>query len=179
MMKRVILSLLTIVFLSSITGCQSVKNTPQEPEVSPVVNDEINDDEFNRSTAAVTITKEEFNADKKEILKIIAELDRVMKNYNFEEWLTYIDPHSITYWTNPYNLRNATKRLPNKAIKLNNLNDYFMYVFVPSRKDRKVDEIRYISLDSVKAVQMKDETDIVYYNFVKINGKWMVKLPNL
>ena len=52
-------------------------------------------------------------------------------------------------------------------------------IFVPSRKNRTVEEIRYISRDSVKAVEVRDETDIVYYNFVKTNGKWLVRIPYL
>ena len=62
---------------------------------------------------------------------------------------------------------------------LNNLYDYFRFVFVPSRRGRDVDEIRYISLDQIKAVQMREDQDVVYYNFIKVNGKWMVKLPTL
>ena len=42
-----------------------------------------------------------------------------------------------------------------------------------------MDEIRYISLDSVKAVQNSGDVDVVYYNFVKVDGKWMVKIPLL
>ncbi|MBQ5470737.1 MAG: hypothetical protein IIT58_01870 [Treponema sp.] len=177
-MKRILCFLITL-SVFSFAGCKSLKNTPKTEAEVPVQQEEINDDEFTRSTSQVSISREAFNADKKEILQIIAELATIMQDYDYESWLKYIDKDSINYWSNPSNLRNATKRLPNKAIKLNTLNDYFTYVFVPSRKERKVEEIRYISLDSVKAVQMREEVDVVYYNFVKINGKWMVKLPAL
>ena len=106
-----------------------------------------------------------------------------MTDYNFDGWLKYIDNESVQYWSNPKNLKNASKRLPYKNQALNNINDYFRLVFVPSRKGRSVEEIRYISRDSVKAVEVRDEEDgprdVVYYNFVKVNDKWMVKIPPL
>ncbi len=137
------------------------------------------DEEFTRSTQGIAITKEEFNADKTEILSIISEMSKIMADYNYNEWLSFIEPASIKYWSNSANLLQASKRLPVRGQRLYNLNDYFTYVFVPSRKGRSVEEIRYISRTSVKAVQVREDTDIVYYNFVKINGKWMVKIPPL
>lgn len=101
-----------------------------------------------------------------------------MAERNFNAWLKYIDKESIEYYSNPKNLTSSSKRLPQK-IKLSNLNDYFTYVFIPSRKGRSVEEIRYISRDSVKAVQVREDRDIVYYNFIRENGKWMVNLPEL
>ena len=55
----------------------------------------------------------------------------------------------------------------------------FVFVFVPSRKNQHVDEIRYISRDNIKAVQVRDSQDVVYYNFRKINNTWMISIPPL
>ena len=80
----------------------------------------------------------------------------------------------------PSHLAKASARLPRKDVKVKNLFDYFNYVFIPSRVGYTVENIRYINSKSVKAVQVKEnETEIVYYNFVKVNGKWMVQLPPL
>ena len=179
-MKTLFIILAGLIFFS----CSSTKNqeTPQaeknEPPVQPVVAT-TDDEEYSRSNYNVNITKEEFLNDKNEILSIIAKLSEIMSNYDYEAWLPYIDKQSLEYWSNPINLKNASKRLPVKNQRLGNLNDYFRMIFVPSRKNRTVEEIRYISRDSVKAVEVRDETDIVYYNFVKINGKWLVKIPYL
>lgn len=164
-------------------SCGTTKNVAQQnsesaTEQKQIVSEEPADDEFNRSTAGISITKEEFTSDKTEILNIIDELSIIMAKYDYDAWLKYIDPESVKYWSNPRNLLNASKRLPQK-IRLSNLNDYFRFVFVPSRTGRSVEEIRYISRDSVKAVQVRDQLDIVYYNFVRVNGKWMVNLPEL
>lgn len=156
---------------SSKKVAEPVKAAPTQEEIAA-------EEEFNRSTNGVKITREEFNSDKNEILSIISELKDVMAEHNFNAWLKYIDKESIEYYSNPKNLTSSSKRLPQK-IKLSNLNDYFTYVFIPSRKGRSVEEIRYISRDSVKAVQVREDRDIVYYNFIRENGKWMVNLPEL
>lgn len=153
-----------------------------QAEVQQQVSTE-SDEEYERSTAAVDITKEEFSADKKEILKIISELSAIMEKSDYASWRTYIDPDSISYWSDIKNLSKAARRLPVNPKKpleqqrLNNLEDYFKYVFVRSRKGRTIEEIRYISRNSVKAVQVEGERDIVYYNFIRIDGKWMVSIP--
>ncbi len=171
----------SVLFLTFILGgCKSTK-TEISKNADILGSQEIQqplDDEFNRSTNGVEISREEFNADKCDILQIIKELSVIMTKYDYSAWLEYIDPESVAYWSNQKNLLNASKRLPSKT-RLSNLYDYFRFVFVPSRKGRSVEEIRYISRDSVKAVQVRQDRDIVYYNFVRINGKWMVNIPEL
>ncbi len=156
-----------------------------DEEVIDVISEaELEDEEYIRSTnnlsSEETVTKEEFTDDKAEILRIISELQEVMDQEDTEAWLTYIAPESIKYYSTPANIRKAQKKLPNKAIVLNGIGDYFKYVFIPSRKRSKVEEIRYISKTNIKAVDVKDDGSIiVYYQFVKINNKWLVHIPKL
>jgi len=133
--------------------------------------DAIEDDEI--------VSFDEFADDKAAILKIIEEMSEVMRKYDFEKWKTYIDPASIEYYSNPANLRKTQKKLPDKTLQIKGLRDYFKYVFIPARQISAVDEIRYISKSNVKAVQVRQDEGkiIVYYYFVKINGKWYVQLP--
>lgn len=145
---------------------------------------ELEDEEYIRSTNNLSseeiVTREEFADDKAEILRIISELQEIMDEEDTEAWLTYIAPESIKYYSTPANIRKAQKKLPNKAIILNGIGDYFKYVFIPSRKRSKVEEIRYISKTNIKAVDVKDDGSIiVYYQFVKINNKWLVHIPKL
>lgn len=143
--------------------------------------DEI-DEEYIRSTNNLdeenAVSKEEFSDDKTTILNSIADLSSIMETKNYQEWLKYIDPTSIAYYSNPANLRKAEKKLPYKTIQIRTINDYFLYVFIPSRKRSQVDEIRYISKTDIKAVQVKEDfSTVVYYYFKKVDGKWMVYLP--
>lgn len=169
-MKKITLIILSTLLISLLASCKSTGKPAQTS---------VKDDEFKRSTGTVQITREEFNADKAAILKIIDELSKIMAVYDYDNWVKYIDKDSLVYWQNPANLKAASKRLPIKGQKLSNLNDYFRMVFVPARKGHDVEEIRYLAIDQVKAVQVTEEQDIVYYNFVKQNGKWMVKIPAL
>ena len=153
-----------------------------EEEIEEIIEISKEEEEYLRSTnnldETTIVTKEEFNEDKATILKIISELQVVMDTKDSKKWLTYLDPESIHYYSNPVNLRNAQKKLPSKYVKLNNISDYFYYVFIPSRKRSQVDEIRYISKTNIKAVQVREDyTTVVYYYFTKINGKWLVHLP--
>lgn len=172
--------------VSSITlfSCGSTKAAEPAPvaetkleEPAPVVEKTESDLEYERSVGDSGVSKDAFAADKAEILKIIAELDKAMKNGDYKLWLYYVNPESVEYWSTGTNLRKAEKRLPIKGIKLNNIGDYFKNVFVPSRSGREVNEIRYISDKEVKAVQVHEDQDIIYYYFNKTNGKWMVHIP--
>lgn len=175
-----IISLLTIIL--TFTSCEStqvenVKNSESVAKVESKV-----ESEYERATKDLineTISKETFEEDKRAILKKISELNVIMKNFDYRSWINYIDQNSINYWSIKKNLSSASKKLPVKGIQLRNLEDYFKYVFVPSRMGRQIDEIRYISSKSIKAVQVKDEDIIIFYNFKKINNEWFVELPTL
>lgn len=157
------------------------KKTPAEPvEIDADKEDVVksaNDEEYSRSTTNVMVTKEKFEEDKTQILKIIDELAVVMKNQDYFGWLKYLDENSKDYWSKKQNLQKASNRLPKKGFQLKSLQDYFKYVFIPSRVGRTVDEIRYETETQVKVVQTKNNTDMVYYNFLREDGKWKLRLP--
>lgn len=140
------------------------------------------DDEYYRSISDLedleSVSREEFTDDKTAILQIIEKLSDIMETQNYNEWLKYIEPESIEYYSNPVNLRKAQKKLPNKMIQLKGMKDYFKNVFIPARQRSKVDEIRYISKTVIKAVEVKaDFSTVIYYHFTKIDGKWYVRIP--
>ncbi|MCR5045486.1 MAG: hypothetical protein K6A42_02785 [Treponema sp.] len=183
---------LTVIFAAvtalSFVACQSTKQeAPVATETAAPTEDDL---EYQRSINKIegeTVSKETFNADKAAILKKISELNVIMSKKDYNSWLKYISADSKKYWSDSYTLAKASEKLPKelKGIKLRNLNDYFTYVFIPSRKGRQIDEIRYNSAESVKAVQVtkseeENKTKItVYYNFVKENDDWKVEIPEL
>ena len=160
-----------------ITGCASA------PEAaSPVSVQESQPkadlEEYERSKGDTSISIEDFARDKKEILEIISKMEKIMADKNYDEWLKYVDSESQVYWSKPANLRKASNRLPTRGtVTLKSLEDYFTYVFISSRSGRNIDEIRYESENSVQAVEVRDELELVYYNFKKVNGKWKINLP--
>lgn len=138
--------------------------------------------EYSRSVSALgdkAVSFDDFQRDKTDILAVIADLDKSMKNRDYTLWRSYLTPGSISYWSNKLNLQVIATKLPKKGIVLRSLGDYFTNVFIPSRMGRNVNEIRYISRTEVKAVEVQDNKDIIYYEFEKINNRWLVKLPTL
>ena len=162
--------------LALIVSCASMPSAQVSPSSSNDKTAAANE-EYLRSVNNVDVTKKTFEDDKTAIMATIDELSDIMAAGRYEAWLKFIDDESIRYWSNPKNLQRASKMLPVKGLRMNSLRDYFTYIFVPSRKGRKVDEIRYDSKTDVKAVQVSQDTDIIYYYFNKINGKWLVHIP--
>ncbi|MCR4734641.1 MAG: hypothetical protein K5829_06545 [Treponema sp.] len=149
----------------------------------PVELNNADDEEYLRSTnnmGTETVTKDEFAEDKAEILRIISEMEKIMEDEDFEAWMNYIAPDSIRYYSNPVNIKKAQKKLPDKTKKLNGIEDYFKLVFIPARKRSQVTEIRYLSKTNIKAVELKDNGKVIaYYQFVKLNDKWLIHIPSL
>ena len=155
----------------------AVKEVPPEPEKK---------DEYAKSIGNVSVTKDTFEADKAEIMSILKKLSTIMKDFDYESWLLYVDSESKAYWSKPANLKKAQNKLPVKGLQLKNLQDYFKYVFVPSRAGRDITTIRYESENYVKAVQItstetqdSDEKYTVFYYFNKIHGHWQLHLPEI
>ena len=169
----------------TVQDIDEVQDVTDEVElINEDVKQEEDDEEYLRSTQALSaeelVTKDEFTEDKAEILRIIKELQKVMEKEDVEAWLKYVDKDSKNFYSNPANIRKVQKKLPNKAIVLNGIGDYFKYVFIPSRKNREITEIRYISKTNTKAVQVNDDHSITrYYQFIKVNGKWYVQLDRV
>jgi hypothetical protein len=170
------------------TAVDEVEDVVDVDDEVELINEEVpaeaDDEEYLRSTKALSaeelVTKDEFAEDKAEILRIIKELQKVMEKEDVEAWLKYVDKDSKNFYSNPANIRKVQKKLPNKAIVLNGIGDYFKYVFIPSRKNREITEIRYISKTNTKAVQVNEDKSITrYYQFIKVNGKWYVQLDRV
>ncbi len=157
----------------------------QEKKEEPPIEEEIppteEDSEYERSVSEldVAVSKETFELDKKEILAIIDNLDTVMKNKDFKAWLNYLDDESIRYYSQKSNLQKASKRLPIRGLKLNSLEDYFNYVFITSRKGTHIDEIRYETESKVRAVQVTKKETLIYYDFIRVDGKWKLHLSQI
>ena len=179
------------VFAGTLFSCGSTNVTPAPVEEAPVEVAQpaapepvAGDDEYARSVGSVSVDRNTFEEDKEQVLRIISELDTVMRSKDYNSWLTYVDQKSIDYWMLRKNLQKAEKRLPVKGIKLRDLKDYFNYVFIPARTGKTVSEIRYISDTYINAVQVHEpaagqteEQLTIYYYFNKIDGRWMVNIP--
>lgn len=166
----------------TVQPAQTKQETPKEetkkPEAAPQPKKTATD-EYSRSVGNLNISVDTFEADKKAIMAMISELSVIMKEKNYAAWTRYIDQESKTYWSKSGNLKKAQNRMPVKGIQLKTLQDYFKYIFVPARQKSQITEIRYESDSYVKAVEVQEDQDLIYYFFKKINGKWLVHIPQL
>lgn len=181
------------IFSLFLYSCASTQQTQvaAAPEEPPVVQEEVKvthveKNEYEKSVGNLTVSQDTFEADKAEILKNIEELKTIMRDFDYKSWILHVDEESRIYWSKTSNLKKAQNKLPIKGLQLKNLQDYFKYVFVPSRAGRDVTTLRYESENYVKAVQITDsETEnsaekyTVYYYFNKINGHWQLHLPEI
>lgn len=165
---------------STITAVQQ-EEIPSPPKKEPEIKDE-----YQKSVGNLTVSKDTFEADKAEIIRTINSLKTIMSDFDYQSWLLYVDNESKAYWSKPANLKKAQNKLPVKGLQLKNLQDYFKYVFVPSRAGRDITTIRYESENYVKAVQItstetqdSDEKYTVFYYFNKIDGHWQLHLPEI
>jgi hypothetical protein len=133
--------------------------------------------EYLRSIAELgfAISEEEFYEDKAAIMKAIAELENIMARKDVAQWRKYLSPSSVAYLRNANNMRTVSAKLP-AQFRIRSDEDYFKYVFIPSRQDRKIDEIRYVSSTITKAVQVRQSDDVIFYYFEKVNDVWLIKL---
>lgn len=155
----------------------------EEPEVIEVIETE-EDKEYERSTSNVSVSKETFNEDKERILLIIKDLDTYMRNKDFKGWLKYLDDDSKQYWSKKQNLQALSQKMKEAKknaplLRLETIEDYFKFYFIPARVGKRIDEIRYDTETEVNAVQVNADKDIVYYNFNKVNDKWKLVIPKI
>lgn len=183
--KKLFLFIFTTLLLVSCASTKGSSASSLKEQSSYFAGNVSEQHEYERSVSAlasegIIISAETFASDKQEILKIIADLSDIIKTKDYNKWVGYLTPESVEYWSNQKNLSELSLRLySNYNYKLKNLKEYFEKFFIPSRKGRVVDEIRYVTPTVVKAVQYKDDQDIIYYFFEKRGDEWLLKLDTL
>lgn len=184
------IAILAFPFVLAGCGSTSVQPQPAKEENKPAIEEKkefpAEKDEYHKSVGNLTVSKDTFESDKAEIFRIIESLKTIMSDFDYQSWLLYVDNESKIYWSKTANLKKAQGKLPVKGLQLRTLQDYFKYVFVPSRAGRNITTIRYESENYVKAVQVTsldssetEEKYIVYYYFNKIDGHWQLHLPEI
>ena len=120
----------------------------------------------------VTITKETYDQTKTEMEKIVENLNRITASKDYSQWLKLLSEEYKQQYSQPLTLRKVSEALPVKGIKLKSLRDYFMYVFVPSRQNVRVDDIRFVSPTRVDVIMKQANVSLLVYGLENINGSW-------
>lgn len=121
-------------------------------------------------------TETEYRQTFVQVEEIISELNRLIRERRFEEWLGYLTDEYRATLSDPAFLKEASERpaLKNRGVVLSNLRDYFINVVVPSRANLRLDDLVFVSADSVEAIMEIQDSRITLYYLVLQNGVWKI-----
>lgn len=127
----------------------------------------------------VTITKETYEQTKAEVEKIVDQLNRITATKDYTQWLTFLSSEYKRQYSQASTLKIVSEALPVKGIKLQSLKDYFTYVFVPSRQNVRVDDIKFVSASHVDIIMKQGSSALLIYKIENTSGEWKLVPPKL
>ncbi len=124
----------------------------------------------------ISVTEAFYEKTLSDIRSLIATLNTIIANEDYETWLTYLTPEYRRTFSNPDTLTSLSSMplLEKKGIQLHSLKDYFLDVVVPSRTDAQVDDVDFLSKDHVRAIAIIDGQRYILYDLQLLNGSWKI-----
>lgn len=181
-MKKTVYFLALCLILVLAGSCASAPETnpapvaetpvPQEKPVPKAEAPKSADEEVVAQFEGVSITKKDKEIAKSEIEEIVKKLNEITAKKDYGRWRYWLSKEYIREYSKPEFLNKASENLPPhlKGKQLKSIEDYFNYVFVPSRQNQKFDYIQYISATKVEACTK----EYVLYRFEKIDDRWLL-----
>lgn len=158
--------------------------TPEEPEAieEPKEEEKIEEEVTKEPEAPeepeedFVVTDEVFAQTFSDVEALITELNKTIRNQNYEKWLTFLTEEYKNYYSNQEVLRELSKKptMQKYDIRLTTLKDYFTYVVVPSRSNARLDDLVFEDNNHVKAIMIIDEQRVILYQLVKVDGEWKI-----
>ncbi|UTC78659.1 hypothetical protein E4O04_11920 [Treponema sp. OMZ 799] len=145
-----------------------------EPKVEPKVEAAKSaDEEVVAQFEGVSITKKDKEIAKSEIEEVVKKLNEITAKKDYGRWRYWLSIEYIKEFSKPEVLKKTSEGLPAhlKGKQLKNIEDYFYYVFVPSRQNKKFDDLEYLS--PTKVATWTTDSKILY-RFEKIDGRWLL-----
>ena len=127
----------------------------------------------------VTITKETYNQTKTEMEIIVDKLNHITATKDYAQGLTFLSDEYKRYYSQTATLNKVSEALPVKGIKLKSLKDYFTYVFVPSRQNVRVEDIKFVSPTRVNVIMKQANVSLLGYSLENIDSSWKLIPPKL
>ena len=131
------------------------------------------DEEVVAQFEGVSITKKDKEIAKSEIEEVVKKLNEITAKKDYGRWRYWLSKDYIKEFSKPEVLKKASEGLPahQKGTQLKSIEDYFYYVFVPSRQNKVFDDITYLSPTKVEA---RTTDSKVLYRFEKIDDRWLL-----
>ena len=127
-------------------------------------------------TPSKTLDEEELKEAETDIAELIEKLNTIISSKNFIKWKEYLSNDYIMYYSDPEVLkeRSKTPLLIKNKIVLRSIEDYFNYVVVGSRQNVKLDEIKVLDRDRIKAYMFINNTPVIIYELIRIEDTWKI-----
>jgi hypothetical protein len=111
-----------------------------------------------------------------EIGEFIDNLNLIIRNADYESWLTFLSEEYIRVTADPVYLKDQSEKplLKQANIQLADLRDYFAHVVVPSRTQATVDEIEFLDENHVKAIAVLRGTRVILYLLERDDNQWKI-----
>jgi hypothetical protein len=146
---------------------QAATSTPVQPEPQKV--EQTPAEKF-------VATEELYRKTFAEVQEVIAALQKIIADGNYDQWLTYLTADYVKLVGSPEFLAQASSSgvLKKSGIVLNNLKDYFDEVVVRSHLQATLDDITFVDATHVKALTEIQGTPVILHYLVREGGRWKV-----
>lgn len=179
-MKNIYLYLTVAIILSGLLSCatqESVKKeeTPEKILVQESIVPDKKPEEVIEEPSN-TLNETEIKEAEINISELIQELNGIITSKDFESWKNYLSDDYIEYYSNPevLNEKSQSPLLTKYKIVLRSLEDYFNYVVVGSRQNVKLDEIKVLDRDRIKAYMFINNKAVIIYELIRIDNNWKI-----
>ena len=160
---------------SSIILCSCMVLEPPATEEPPEHPVEVIEEPLPKAEEFV-VTEEVYSKTFEEIEVFIRNLNKIIRNEDYDTWLRYLSEDYIERTGDPEYLKQQSEQplLKKSNVHLSSLRDYFTYVVVPSRTQAQLDEIEFIDESQIRAFAMIRNTKALLYLLVRENDDWKI-----
>ncbi len=154
----------------------ATEEKPEPEETKPEETAEKPEEKPESEPEKFEVSEELYNQTFNDINSVIEELNRIILNREYKNWLTYLTEAYFKNTSRPEYLIRWQKdpRLQEKKIVIRTLKDYFDYVVVPTRSRAKLDEIEFRDDTHVYAYTVFQTKKYLLYSLVKTEQGWKI-----
>jgi hypothetical protein len=129
-----------------------------------------------KPAAQFVVTEELYERTFNEIAAVVAELDSIIREKNFNAWLGHLSREYIARTSSREFLEKASKstRLSAQKVVLTTLQDYFVNVVVQSRLQATLDDILFVDAANVKAMTVVNGESYILYWLTREDDAWKI-----
>jgi len=182
-MRNIYIILTIGIILISFFSCATQKPVKQDIIIQEEEPTEVEEVAVPQETTASVVeestnllNESEIKEAETDIAALISQLNSIIASKNFLEWKTHLSDDYIRYYSDPKILKEKSESplLIKYKIVLRTLEDYFNYVVVGSRQNVKLDEIKVLDRNRIKAYMYINNNAVIIYELIRIDNNWKI-----